>query len=185
MQRRLGPFGLGLALLPLLFLSIHCQKKKAAVEAEKEKYLLIWAGDQARKASDFLAVVNFDPASADYGKIIKSVTLPLPDSSGNEPHHVGISANGRTMACGGLLSVLKGQKEVFFFDLSNPVEPRFLSAVDVPNSAITDEFYTLDNGGFLVTMMGGAGASSRPHGGVRQQYEPGGRTPRQSAGRRL
>ncbi len=156
MRKQLGSFGLGLSLFLSLFLSLHCQKKKAAMETGAEKYLLIWAGDQARKASDFLAVVNFDAGSPDYGKVIRTVTLPLPDSSGNEPHHVGISANGKTMACGGLLSVLKGQKEVFFFDVSNPAEPQFVSAADVPNSAITDEFYTLDNGGFLVTMMGGA-----------------------------
>ncbi|MGH8004137.1 MAG: selenium-binding protein SBP56-related protein, partial [Limisphaerales bacterium] len=141
--------------LAAAFLTVQCQKK-AAVVAEGEKYLLIWAGDQARKASDFLAVVNFDQASADYGKVIKTVPLPNPGDAGNEPHHVGISANGKTMACGGLLSVLKGQKEVFFFDVSNPANPKFISAADPPQSAITDEFYPLDNGGFLVTMMGGA-----------------------------
>ncbi len=137
------------------FLFVQCQKK-AAVVSETEKHLLIWAGDQARKASDFLAVVNFDPASADYGKIVKTVPLPNPGDAGNEPHHVGVSANGKTLACGGLLSVLKGQKEIFFFDISNPAEPKFVSAADPPQSAITDEFYPLDNGGFLVTMMGGA-----------------------------
>ncbi|MCI0406645.1 MAG: selenium-binding family protein [candidate division Zixibacteria bacterium] len=136
------------------FLLVQCQKK-AAVVSETEKHLLIWAGDQARQASDFLAVVNFDPASADYGKIVKTVPLPNPGDAGNEPHHVGVSANGKTLACGGLLSALKGQKEVFFFDVSNPTEPKFIAAADPPQSAITDEFYPLDNGGFLVTMMGG------------------------------
>jgi hypothetical protein len=33
-----------------------------------EKYLFVWAGDQARTAPDFLAVVDFDPASAGYGR---------------------------------------------------------------------------------------------------------------------
>lgn len=28
--------------------------------AKTEKYLFVWAGDQARKSPDFLAVVNFD-----------------------------------------------------------------------------------------------------------------------------
>src|SRR6185295_8839039 len=63
---------------------------------------------------------------------------------------------GRVLACGGLLSVLKGQKEIFFFDVSNPAFPSFISAADPPLSAITDEFYALPEGGFLVTMMGGA-----------------------------
>jgi len=120
-----------------------------------EKYLFVWAGDQSRTAADFLAVVDFDPASAGYGKVVKSLPLPGEGASGNEPHHVGLSADGNTLACGGLLSVLKGQKEVFFFDVSNPSQPKFLSAADPPKSSVTDEFYALPNGGFLVTMMGG------------------------------
>jgi selenium-binding protein 1 len=121
-----------------------------------DRYLFVWAGDQARKAPDFLAVVDFDEASPGYGKLITTVPLPGPGAAGNEPHHVGLSADGRVLGCGGLLSVLKGQKEVFFFDVADPRHPRFLSAADPPQSSITDEFLPLDNGGFLVTMMGGA-----------------------------
>jgi hypothetical protein len=60
------------------------------------------------------------------------------------------------VACGGLLSVLKGQNEVFCFDVSNPKVPKFMSAADPPLSAITDEFHALPEGGYLATMMGGA-----------------------------
>lgn len=122
----------------------------------KTKYLFVCAGDQARQSPDFLAVVNFDDESPDYGKVIASAPLPEPGATGNEFHHIGLSANGNTVACGGLLSVLKGQKEVFFFDVTNPKSPRFLSSADPPLSSITDEFYALPEGGFLVTMMGGA-----------------------------
>ena len=121
-----------------------------------EKYLFVWAGDQARQAADFLAVVNFDEDSADYGELITTVPLPGPGATWNEPHHVGLSADGKVLAAGGLLSVLKGQKEIFFFDVSDPALPKFLSSADPPQSAITDEFYPLPEGGFLVTMMGGA-----------------------------
>jgi selenium-binding protein 1 len=119
-------------------------------------YLFICAGDQARKSPDFLAVIDFDERSASYGKVVARAPLPEPGATGNEFHHVGLSADGKTAACGGLLSVLKGQKEVFFFDVSNPRVPRFLSSADPPRSAITDEFHALPGGGFLVTMMGGA-----------------------------
>jgi len=117
--------------------------------------LLVWAGDQARQAPDFLAVVDFDERSPGYGKVLSTVPLPGPGESGNEPHHVGLSANGRILATGGLLSVLKGQREIFFFDVSDPDAPEFVSSADPPDSAITDEFYPLADGGFLVTMMGG------------------------------
>jgi hypothetical protein len=128
----------------------------SVVAADPEKHLFVWAGDQARRAADFLAVVNFDEQSPDYGKLIATVPLPVPGETSNEPHHVGLSADGRVLACGGLLSVLKGQKEIFFFDVSDPAQPRFLSSADPPQSAITDDFYPIRGGGFLVTMMGGA-----------------------------
>jgi selenium-binding protein 1 len=120
------------------------------------KYLFICAGDQARIAPDFLAVVNFDEDSAEYGQVIATAPLPEPGATGNEFHHIGLSADGKVVACGGLLSVLKGQKEVFFFDVSDPRNPKFLSSADPPLSSITDDFHALPGGGFLVTMMGGA-----------------------------
>ena len=127
-----------------------------AEEHESGSLLFICAGDQARTAPDFLAVVNFEEESEDYGKVIATVPFPAPDATGNEPHHIGISPDGKVVACGGLLSVLKGQKEIFFFDVSDPRAPRFLLAADPPLSSITDDFHALPDGGFLVTMMGGA-----------------------------
>src|SRR5215468_698925 len=124
--------------------------------ARRAKYLFVCAGDQARTNPDFLAVVNFDEDSRDYGKVIATAPLPEPGATGNEFHHIGLSADGKVVACGGLLSVLKGQKEIFFFDVSDPDQPKFISSADPPLSAITDEFHALPEGGFLVTMMGGA-----------------------------
>src|SRR5713101_1055539 len=90
-----------------------------------ERHLFVWAGDQARVNPDFLAVIDFDEHSRDYGNVITKVPLPGPGATGNEPHHVGLSADGKVLAAGGLLSVLQGQKEVFFFDVSNPKAPTF------------------------------------------------------------
>jgi hypothetical protein len=132
------------------------EEHEEEIAVQTDKYMFVWTGDQARAKPDFLAVIDFDESSANYGKPITSVPLPEPGATGNEPHHVGLSKDGRTLACGGLLSVLKGQKEIFFFDVSNPRGPKFMRASDPPLSAITDEFYALSNGGFLVTMMGGA-----------------------------
>lgn len=118
--------------------------------------LYIWAGDQARKAPDFLAVVNFDENSKDYGKVIKTVPIPPPGNVGNEPHHCHLSADERILACGGLLSLLKGQKGIFFFDVAEARNPRFLFSASAPNSSITDDFYPMPSGGFLITQMGSA-----------------------------
>jgi selenium-binding protein 1 len=147
------------ALVVIIFLSwgplLHAVR---ADHDRDDKYLFVWAGDQARVNPDFLAVADFDEHSNRYGSLIATVPLPNPGATGNEPHHVGLSADGRVLAAGGLLSVLKGQNEVFFFDVSNPSAPSFLTSANPPLSSITDDFYALPGGGFLVTMMGG------PHG---------------------
>ncbi|KRT66016.1 MAG: hypothetical protein XU11_C0015G0033 [Candidatus Dadabacteria bacterium CSP1-2] len=143
-------------LLSCILLLSPSYGRKVSQASQDEKYLFVWAGHQNRETADFLAVVDFDQDSNDYGKIITTVSLPSPGHTWNEPHHVGLSSDGKILACGGLLSVLKGQKEVFFFDVSDPKNPKFLSAADPIQSAITDEFYALEDGGFLVTMMGGA-----------------------------
>src|SRR5437016_3913388 len=153
------------AALVLAMVGIFClatARQSAAEEmkhdstANSAKYLFICAGDQARTVPDFLAVVNFDERSPQYGKVIAKAPLPEPGATGNEFHHIGLSADSKVAACGGLLSVLKGQKEIFFFDVSEPAAPKFISSADPPLSAITDEFHALPEGGFLVTMMGGA-----------------------------
>src|SRR5215475_5593663 len=121
--------------------------------------LIVWAGDKAHEAPDFLAVVDFDRDSKQYGNILRIVPLPAgalgTGAVGNEPHHAGLSSDGRTLALGGLLSFLRGQPQVFFFDVSQPRRPRFAGSSNPSEASITDEFAPLHNGGFLATFMGG------------------------------
>jgi hypothetical protein len=79
------------------------------------------------------------------------------------PHHCHTSADATILGCGGLLSVLKGQNDIFFFDITDARHPKFLSSTRAPNSSITDDFLALPGGGFLVTNMGSAagGAGGR------------------------
>src|SRR5262249_966021 len=116
--------------------------------------LYVWAGDQARVAPDFLAVIDFDEDSPRYGRVLTTVPVPPPGSSGNEPHHCHLSAAKTILACGGLLALLRGQNSIFFFDVSRPRHPKFLFSTSGTLSNITDDFLPLDNGGFLVTQMG-------------------------------
>src|SRR5262245_29358670 len=55
--------------------------------------LYIWAGDQERVRPDFLAVIDFDEESADYGRVVRTVPLPPPGNVGNEPHHCHLSVD--------------------------------------------------------------------------------------------
>lgn len=132
----------------------------SAAPAETENTLLVWAGDQAHAAPDFLAVVDFDPASPGYGKVLRTVPLAGPNAYGNEPHHANLSRDGKTLALGGLLSVLRGQDQVFFFDVGDPRDPQFIRSNNPPGASITDEFIPLANGGFLVTFMGGGNGAA-------------------------
>jgi len=120
----------------------------------KAKTLYVWSGDQARVAPDFLAVVDFDEDSPRYGKVIRTVPVPGPGGSGNEPHHCHLSADKNTLACGGLLALLRGQNSIFFFDVSEPRTPKFMFSTSGTLSNITDDFLPLKDGGFLVTQMG-------------------------------
>lgn len=124
-------------------------------EVKKGTTLYVWAGDQARLAPDFVAVIDFDESSRTYGKLIKTVSVPkgVP-SAGNEAHHVHLSADGKVLACGGLLSLLNGDDGIFFFDVTNARSPKFIKATSAPLSAVTDDFLPLASGGFLVTQMG-------------------------------
>jgi selenium-binding protein 1 len=135
-----------------------------------ENTLLVWGSDQAHIAPDFVSVVDFDRDSPGYGTVLRTVPLSGRSAVGNEPHHVGLSSDGRTMALGGLLSVLRGQDQVFFFDVTNPRHPTFIRSDNPPESSITDELVPLDNGGFLVSFMGGANGA---HPGRVVEYDAG------------
>jgi len=121
-----------------------------------EKTLYIWAGDQAHIAPDFLAVIDFDQKSKKYGQVIKTVPLPPPGNVGNEAHHCHLNSNKTILGCGGLLSLLKGQNGIFFFDVSDARNPRFLLSTKAVESAMTDDFLPIENGGFLISQMGSA-----------------------------
>jgi selenium-binding protein 1 len=122
----------------------------------REKTLYIWAGDQDRARPDFLAVIDFNEHSANYGRVLETVPLPPPGNVGNEPHHCHLSVDKTVLACGGLLSLLSGQNGIFFFNVSDARHPVFLFSTRAPNSSITDDFLPLPGGGFLVTQMGSA-----------------------------
>ena len=161
MYTRQGRYTLGMSFLLMALLVSSVQKAKAYDDGEEEgdrpeKTLYIWAGDQERVRPDFLAVINFNEHSANYGRVLRTVPIPPPGNVGNEPHHCHLSADKNILACGGLLSVLKGQNGIFFFDVSNARHPRFLFSTRAPNSSITDDFLPLPRGGFLVTQMGSA-----------------------------
>jgi len=158
----------GSLLTPLLLLVIAGSPR--AAQAQEHDTLYVWAGDAAHKAPDFFAVVDFDKGTPNYGKVVNIAPLPkslptaIPLSNGaigNEPHHVGVSADKKWLAGGGLLSILRVQNQNFFWDITNPRAPVFVKANTLPVTAsIADEFVPKAAGGFFTTFMGGAAGSA-------------------------
>src|SRR5262249_26295447 len=122
----------------------------------KDKVLYVWAQDQAHVAPDFLAEINFDEESSQYGTVIRTVPVPPPGNVNNEPHHCHLNATKTILGCGGLLSVLKGQNGIFFFDVTNATQPHFLFSTKAVESSITDDFLPFEKGGFLIPEWGAA-----------------------------
>jgi selenium-binding protein 1 len=143
-----------LALLVPVLAATSPGKRDRRDEGKPARTLYVWAGDQARVAPDFLAVIDFDEDSPRYGRVIRTVPVPGPGGSGNEPHHCHLSADRNILACGGLLALLRGQNSIFFFDVSEARRPKFLFSTTGTRSNITDDFLPLNEGGFLVTQMG-------------------------------
>lgn len=122
--------------------------------------LYVWAGQSpdVHDASDFVAVVDFDEKSLTYGSILETKRI---NQTNNEPHHSGISSNGKYYVTGGLLSFLSKQKEIFVWDIPrNKFDgPKLKCAIDAPG-ACTDEFYPIGGSEFLVSMMCNESGSS-------------------------
>src|SRR5215469_2507691 len=64
-----GTIGVAAMVLSLAVLRGPFLRKAQAESERREKYLFVWAGDQARTNPDFLAVINFDEHSNRYGKV--------------------------------------------------------------------------------------------------------------------
>src|SRR3954465_5201246 len=149
--------------------------------AGHHEYLLVWAGDANAgdtkgsdiqsshlgvnpvkttnedavddpPAPDFLAVINADKGSQDYGKVVNTATVgPVEE---NEPHHMQyIWHKGDRIYAGGLFSSV-----TYVFDVDK-LPAISLAGVSLPTDtaggSIPDAFWTLPDGTAYGTYMGG------------------------------
>ncbi|KAH7092308.1 hypothetical protein FB567DRAFT_516984 [Paraphoma chrysanthemicola] len=124
-----------------------------SIKPKKIGYFWTAAGDNQHK--DFLATYSLDDDT--FGTLIALTDVP---SSGNSPHHLGPSADGKTLVGGGLLSLLKTQDTAFYFDTTNPYQPKFKKSNRGLLSSIVDEIRAKPDGGFFITYMGSAVGTS-------------------------
>jgi len=122
-----------------------------ASDIKPKKIGYFWTGSGDKQHKDFLATYSLDDDT--FGTLLWVTDVP---SSGNDPHHLGPSLDGKTLIGGGLLSLLKTQDTAFYFDTSNPYRPTFLKSNRAILSSITDEIRAKPDGGFYITYMGSA-----------------------------
>ncbi|MEO6360015.1 MAG: hypothetical protein ABIO43_05505, partial [Sphingomicrobium sp.] len=124
-----------------------------------DRYLFVWVGDATKTANDFLVVVDADPASLTYGKLVTSVGT---DQKSSKAHHTEYE-----MPVSGMLFANDHDaNRTLIMDLRNPRQPRQAGAftslggysmphsfVRLPNGNVLATFQYPDHGGHMV--MGG------------------------------
>ncbi len=115
--------------------------------AKKPSYLFAWCGDVDKKGSDFLAVIDADPDSKSYGKILRTVPT---GTTGSVPHHTEIE-----MPRGGFLMANGFEAgRTWIFDLRKPLKPRIAANFDALDGYMHPHtFFRLPNGNALVTFQ--------------------------------
>lgn len=119
----------------------------AAAQPTAGRFLYVFAGDQAGKGKDFLAVVNADPASPDYGKVLASVAT---DQISIRPHHTEYEMSNSGM----LFANDHNANRSFIFDLRDPMRPKVKADFrDLGGYAMPHSFIRLPNGNVLASFQ--------------------------------
>ena len=114
---------------------------------ETGHYLFAWAGDPDGKGNDFLAVIDADPASPSYGRLVTTVATDQPTKL---VHHTEY-----TMPASGMLFAndhFAGR--TFIFDVRDPLHPRVsTSFADMDGYMHPHSFLRLPNGHVLASFQ--------------------------------
>ena len=133
------------AIVALLLLS-NCQKQQSQIQAPGS-YIFAWAKDQDSKDSDFLVVINAQPASPRYGRVVTSLSV---DYKNTQAHHTE-----HRMHEGGVLFANGFRAgRTFMFDLNEPENPKLLGSFGgMDPYTYSHSFERLSNGNILATFQ--------------------------------
>ena len=133
-----------LLVLCLFHLPARSQEQKTATTGH---YLFAWTGDAARKGTDFLAVIDADPASSSYGRLVTTVAT---DQQTKLVHHTEY-----TMPASGMLFANDHYAgRTFIFDVRDPLHPKVASSfTDMAGYMHPHSFLRLPNGHVLATFQ--------------------------------
>lgn len=120
-------------------------------------YLFVWAGDADGADSDFLAVLDADAGSPDYGQVLATVPVGLAGMAHHTEH--AMPAGGHLFAN----SFRAGAS--FVFDLTDPARPEIAARfTDAGPYAYPHSFVRLPNGNVLATFQNRGQGNRRPGG---------------------
>jgi hypothetical protein len=110
-------------------------------------YLFAWTGDTANNGKDFLAVIDADPASPSYGKLL--TTLPT-DQQTKSVHHTEYS-----MPASGMLFANDHEAgRTFIFDVRDALHPKIAASFnDMDGYMHPHSYQRLPNGHVLATFQ--------------------------------
>lgn len=127
-------------------------------------YLYVWTGDQAKQGQNFLAVIDADPASPSYGKLLTSTATDLKSV---RIHHTEYEMP----ASGMLFANDHDANRTIIFDLRKPLEPKISASFEnLGGYGMPHSFLRLPNGNVLASFQypapGGHMAMSGKSGGL-------------------
>jgi hypothetical protein len=140
---------LRLSLLPIIaFFVVNTWAAAPAPRAsDKGHYLLVWAGDREKVGNDFLAVIDADPSSPEYGHLVTTLAT---DQRTERVHHTEY-----TMPASGMLFANDHDVgRTFIFDVRDPLHPRIAASfTDMAGYMHPHSFVRLPNGNVLATFQ--------------------------------
>ena len=183
-SRSAGPQLIGAVLPLVLAAGVGCGAAKPEAAKVPSHYLVVWAGPyhgengspahHAESAPDFVAVIDADSASANYGALIATKDVGVP---GAMAHHTELTlpANQPLFTS----DFMTGQ--IFLVDVSDPLAPKVTARLDsVAGYRRPHSFARLANGNVLVAMQNGNGTLAGDPGGL-VELDPAGRILRSSS----
>jgi hypothetical protein len=134
-----------------LALLCYCVNLPAAPDGQKtagpDHYLFVWAGDRAHNGNDFLAVIDADPASAHYGRLVTTLAT---DQQTMLVHHTEY-----TMPASGMLFANDHYAgRTFIFDVREPLHPKIATSfTDMAGFMHPHSYLRLPDGNVLATFQ--------------------------------
>ena len=142
---------LGIGMLSAFLLaSFWCALTEAAQAqptTDSGHYLFVWAGDRDNKGNDFLAVIDANPASASYGRLLTTVVT---DQQTVRVHHTEY-----TMPASGMLFANDHDAgRTFIFDVRHPLQPKIAASfTDMDGYMHPHSYVRMPNGHVLATFQ--------------------------------